>query len=146
MSNSNTSADDRTYYPGPGIVVTGLYIETSEARYRLRDLILEDPSYFYAYKAMTAALYCGVVEFLLAMVVAVVLGSAVWLCLAGAVVAIGLAGAVLIDGHRNPRRMELAAWYEGRRVLLFASNDRRRFEQVRRAVIRARESGRRPRP
>lgn len=145
-ANSDTSADGRIYYPGPGVVVTSRYIRTPEASYPVRDLIILDPCYFYAHPARAAALYCGVVEFLLAAVAAALLGSAAWLCLAGVVVGVGMAIAVLIDHHRNPRRMELAAWHAGRRVILFASTDRRRFEQVRRAVVRAREANRRPRP
>lgn len=90
--HSDTSAGGRTYYPGPGIVVTSAYIETAAARYQVRDLII-------------------------------------W-----------------IDERRNPRRMELAAWHEGRRIVLFTSTNRRVFEQVRRAVVRAVEANSLPRP
>lgn len=146
-ANSDTSAGGRIYYPGPGIVVTGVYIETWEARYRVRDLIIDDPRYFYAYPARAVAVYCGMVELLLATGVAAVYGSAeALLCVAGTVAGTGLAGAILIDDRRNPRRMELVAWHEGRRVVLFTSNDQRVFEQVRRAVVRALEADRRPRP
>ncbi|WP_250038297.1 DUF6232 family protein [Paractinoplanes maris] len=47
---------------------------------------------------------------------------------------------------RNPRRMELTAWHEGRRTILYTSHSRRVFEQVRRAVVRAVEVNRRPAP
>jgi hypothetical protein len=144
--NSDTSASGRIYYPGPGIVVTRAYIETTEGRYPIRDLIIEDPCYFYAYPARTVAIYCGAVEVLLAAVVAAVIGSAALLCLAGAVLGAGVAGAALIDNRRNPRRMELAAWHQGDRVMLFTSDNRRQFEQVRRAVVRAMEANRGPRP
>ena len=144
--NSDTTAPGRIYYPGPEIVVTSVYIETPGVRYPVRDLIVEDPCYFFAYPARAAAVYCGVVEFVLAAVVGVVLGSAAWLCVAGAVVALGVAAATLVDDRRNPRWMELTASHQGRRVVLFASADRRRFEQVRRAVVRAQEANRRPRP
>jgi hypothetical protein len=141
-ANSDTSAD-RPFYPGPGIVVRRDYIDTAEARYRLRDLVIEDPCYYYAYPARAVALYCGLVELLLAVAVAAVYGSVeALLCGAGAVAAAGLAGALWIDDRRNPRRMELFAWHRGRRFVLFASNDRRVFEQVRRAVVRAVEANR----
>lgn len=146
-ANPDTSADERTYYPGPGIVITSVHIETSVRRYRVRDLVIDDPHYFYAYPARAVALFCGVVELLLAIGVAALYGSGtVLLCAAGVVAAIGLVGALWIDDRRNPRRMELAAWYKGRRVVLFVSNDQRVFEQVRRAVVRALEANRRPRP
>jgi hypothetical protein len=146
-ANSDTSAGGRVYYPGPGIVVTSAYIETGESHYRVRDLAIEDPRYFYAYPARAMALYCGVVELLLAIGVGVFYGSArVLFCVVGLVAAIGMAAAILVDEHRNPRCMELAAWHEGRRVVLFTSNDQRVFEQVRRAIVRAAEANRRPRP
>jgi hypothetical protein len=148
-ANSHTSENGRTYYPGPGIVVTSVYIESWEARYRIRDLLIEDPRYFYAYPARAVALYCGMVELLLAAVVAGGYGSAeafLLLGAAGAVAGTGLAGAIWMDDRRNPRQMELAAWHEGRRIVLFTSHDQRVFEQVRRAVVRALEANRRPRP
>ncbi|GAA3347226.1 hypothetical protein GCM10020358_61180 [Amorphoplanes nipponensis] len=146
-ANSDTSAGGRVYYPGPGIVVTRAYIETSQARYRIGDLVIDDPSYLYAHPARAVALYCAVVELLLATGVAALYGSAgTLLCGSGAVAAAGLAGALWADDRRNPRRMELTAWYRGRRVVLFASADHRVFEQVRRAVIRAREANERPQP
>jgi hypothetical protein len=145
-ANSDTSAGGWTYYPGPDIVVTSVYIDTWAARYRIRDLNVEGPRYFYAYPARAVALYCGAIELLLAIGVAALYGSAeALLCPAGAVAAIGLAGAIWIDDRRNPRRMDLVAWHEGRRIVLFTSNDQRVFEQVRRAVIRAVETNRRPR-
>ncbi len=48
-ANSVTSAHGRIFYPGPEIVVTRNYIITGRARYRVRDLIIEDPHYFYGY-------------------------------------------------------------------------------------------------
>jgi hypothetical protein len=145
--NSDTSAGGRIwiFYPGPEIVVTSLYIETEEARYRLRDLMVQDPRYFDAHPARAVALYCGLVELLLGGAAATVFGSAETLIPAGAVAALGLTGALWIDDRRNPRRMELVAWHDGRRVVLFESTDQRVFEQVRRAVVRALEAGRGPR-
>jgi hypothetical protein len=142
-ANSDTAAPARTYYPGPGIVVTSVHIDTWETRYRVRDLIIEDPQYFYSYPARVVALYCGLVELFLAGVVAALYGSApVLLCVAGAVAAAGLVGAIWLDDRRNPRRMELTAWHEGRHIVLFTSDNRRVFEQVRRAVVRAEEANR----
>jgi hypothetical protein len=145
-ANPDTSAGGRVYYPGPDIVVVGDHIETGEARYRLRDLAIDDPSYFYLYPARIVALYCGAVELLLAFGIAALYGSApAILCLAAAIAAIGMAGAIWTDDRKNPRRMELTAWYEGRRVVLFVSHDQRVFEAVRRAVVRALEADRPPR-
>lgn len=48
-ANSEMSAGHGIcFYPGPDIIVTSVYIKTWEARYQVRDLIIEDPSYFYA--------------------------------------------------------------------------------------------------
>ena len=143
--NTDTSADGRIFYPGPGIVVTSVYIKTWEARYRVRDLSVQDPRYFYAYPARAVALYCGLVELLLGGVAAAAFGSPEMLIPAGAVAALGLTGAIWVDDRRNPRRMELIAWHDRRRVVLFTTNDKRVFEQVRRAVVRALEANRGPR-
>jgi hypothetical protein len=146
--NSDTSAGGRirVFYPGPGIVVTSLYIETGKARYRVRDLVVLKPRYIYAHTAREVALYCGLVELLLGGAAGAVLGSAATLIPAGVVAALGLTGAIWIDDLRNPRRMQLVAWHDGRRVVLFESTNERVFGQVRRAVLRALEAGRRPRP
>jgi hypothetical protein len=146
VPNADTSAVERIYFPGPGIVVGSRQIVTGEAHYRVRDLTIEDPSYFYAHPARAVALYCGAVEMFLGIGVGALYGSAALLCLAGVVSGSGLAGAIWVDDHRNPRRMELDAWYQGRHVVLFVSNDQRVFEQVRRAVVRALEANRPPRP
>jgi hypothetical protein len=146
-TNSETSATGRTYYPGPGIVVHRDYIETWQGRYRVRELTVEDPRYFYAYPARAVALYCGLLELLLAVGIAAVYGSGQAVIIgAGVIAAIGVGGAAWADDRRNPRRMVLAAWHQGRRVVLFASQDRQTFEQVRRAVVRALEANRLPRP
>lgn len=98
-AQSSTAKPGRLLFPGPGIVVTSAHIETFEGYYRIRDLIIEDPCYYYRSPA-----------------------------------------------NRRPRRMILTAWYRGRRVVLFASSNRRVFEQVRRAIVRAQEANRRPVP
>src|SRR3954468_11558002 len=93
-ANADTSAGQRIYYPGPGIVVTSHYIETAQPRYRVRDLIVENPRYFYAYPARAVALYCGAVELLLAIGLGAFYGSVALLCVAGAVTGTGLAAAI----------------------------------------------------
>ncbi|MBL7260379.1 DUF6232 family protein [Paractinoplanes lichenicola] len=145
--NSDTSETGRpVYYPGPGIVVTRTYIETEDSIYRVRDLVVEDPSYLYVHPARAVALYTGALELVLSVGVAAVSGSA-WLpCAAGVLAAMGVGGAVWIDDYRNPRNMELTALHRGRRVVLFTSDNQRVFEQVRRAVVRAVEANSRPRP
>lgn len=146
-ANLDTSAGGRVYYPGPDIVVTSVYIKTHESTYRVRDLTFENPQYFYGYPARAMALYCGMIELLLAGGAGALYGAAdALLCMAGVIAAIGLVAAIWVDDRRNPRRMELAAWHKGYRVVLFSSDNRRVFEQVRRAVIRAIEANRRPRP
>ena len=143
--NRDTSAGGRTYYPGPGIVVTSAYIENGENRYPVRELTVENVHYFYAYPARMVALYCAAVEVLLAAVVAALYGSAeMLLCAAGVVAAAGLGGAIWADDQHNPRRLMLIAWHGKRRVVLFESTDQRIFEQVRRAVVRALEANRLP--
>lgn len=49
LANSDTSVNGHIFYPGPGIVVTSRYILTGQARYRVRDLLIEDPHYFYGH-------------------------------------------------------------------------------------------------
>ncbi|WP_199510681.1 DUF6232 family protein [Nucisporomicrobium flavum] len=146
-AESVTSSNHRILYPGPDIVVTDVYIETPSARYPVRRLAILDPEQIYTHPGLIVALYCGGVELLLAFSVAVLYGSAqALLCTAGVLAGGGMAGAVLVDNRRNPRWMELTAWYEGRLVVLFASDDQRIFGQVHRAVVRAIEANRPPRP
>jgi hypothetical protein len=146
--NSDTSAGGRIwlFYPGPKIVVRSDYIETREARYPVRDLIDQRVHYFDAHIARAVALYCGLIELLLGGVASAAFGSPQMLLPTGAVAALGLTGAIWTDYRRNPRWMELIAWHEGRPVVLFATSDKRVFEQVRRAVRRAREVNQEPRP
>ena len=147
--NADTSeaGRPRVFYPGPVIVVTHTYIETEDAIYRVRDLVVEDPTYFYTHPARAVALYCGALELLLTVGVAALYGSVGWLlCAAGLLAAMGVGGAIWIDDYRNPRHMELTAEHRGRRVVLFTSDNQRVFEQVRRAVVRAVEANRPPRP
>ena len=145
--NADTSRDERIYFPGPGIVVTSAWILTREGRYRVRDLHFDNLRYVYAYPARAVALYCGLVELLLAAGFAAAYGSAeVMLCAAGVVAAVGMTGAVIVDERRNPRWMELAAWHQGRHIVLYATDDRVTFGQVRRAVVRAVEANEPPLP
>ena len=140
-ANTDTSAHGRVFYPGPRIVVGSAGIWTTKAYYPVRELLIEDPRYFYGYPAVLVALFCGSVELLLALGIAALAGPVlVPLGVAGALAAAGLAAAILFDSRRNPRRMELTAWYQGRRVVLFVSTDQRVFGQVRRAVVRAAEA------
>jgi hypothetical protein len=146
-ADPDTSAGGRVYYRGPGIVVRRGYIETVEGCYRVRDLYIEDPYYVYAYSARRAAVFGGLGELLVAAFLTRMLGwSAVWFALACLVAATGMAGATVVDGRRRPRRMGLTAWHMKRRVVLFTSTSRRTFEQVRRAVVRAKEDSSEPRP
>ncbi|MEU4690349.1 DUF6232 family protein [Actinoplanes sp. NPDC023714] len=146
-ANPDTSAGGRIYYRGPGIVVRRGYIETVEGRYRVRDLFIEDPYYDYAYPARMVAVGGGLAGLLLVAGLIRVFGwSELWFGVACLVVLVGVAAASVVDGRRPPRRMGLTAWYADRRVVLFRSTDWQTFEQVRRAVVRAKEAGREPRP
>jgi hypothetical protein len=91
------------------------------------------------------ALICAAIELALVMPLAAAYGSAAMLC-AGFITATGMAVALLVDGRRNPQWMALCARYGGQVITLFTSRNRREFEQVRRAVIRAVEVNRRPQP
>jgi len=139
--NANTEAV--VHYPGPRIVVTSRYIENSNGRYLIRDLRFIDQVLVAGHPATKVALVCGAIELGVAAPVAAALGSAIMFC-AGFVVAAGVAAAALADGRRNPRWMALRAVHRGHEITLFASRDRREFEQVRRAVIRAVEASRAP--
>ena len=71
-AESVTSSNHRILYPGPGIVVTDVFIETPLARYPVRRLTILDPRLTYTYPGVAMALYCGAVELLLAVTIAAV--------------------------------------------------------------------------
>jgi Family of unknown function (DUF6232) len=147
--NSDASAAGQhggfVYYRGPRIVVTNHYIENAHGRYPVRDLRLIERVHVLAHPARTVAMICGVIELALAAPLAAAYGSLILLC-AGFITAFGLAAAILVDGRRNPRWMALRGIHRGRAITLFGSRNRKEFEQVRRAVIRAVEANRAPRP
>ncbi|HEX9999717.1 MAG TPA: DUF6232 family protein [Actinoplanes sp.] len=143
--DSNISEAGRYFYPGPRIVVTNVYFDTPDGRFYLRDLVFIGVRCHYAYPARTMALYCAVLELLLTVPFAVRFGS-VALIGAGLLVAVGMGGAVLRDGRRNPCLMELTAVHRQTPVVLFSSADKTEFGQVRRAVNRAVEANRHHRP
>jgi hypothetical protein len=142
---SDAAPGGRIYYRGPRIVVTSNYIENAGGRHQLHDLTRIGRVSLDAHPARTVALMFGAIELVLAVPLAVAYGSAALFC-AGLVAGFGLAAALLADERRNPRWMALHAVSRGRWIVLFASRDRREFEQVRRAVIRAVEANHRPRP
>ncbi|GIG93190.1 hypothetical protein Pen02_81260 [Plantactinospora endophytica] len=72
------------------------------------------------------------------------LGGIVGATLGGAATFVAL-GAVLMH-RRRPRTYELWGMYRGQTVLLFVTADERRFGQVTRALIRAREVARLQQP
>jgi hypothetical protein len=133
------------YYRGPGIVVTSWYIENADGRFLVRDLRLIYRVHLFAHPTRIVALICGAIELALAAPLAAVYGSVILLC-AGFIAAVGVAAALLVDGRRNPRWMALGAIYDGRKITLFSSRNQQEFEQVRRAMIRAVEANRLPRP
>ena len=133
------------YYRGPRIVVTSRYIENADGRYPVRDLRLIHRELVFAHPTRTVALICAAIELALAVPLAAVYGSVILLC-AGMISAVGIAAALLVDGRHNPRWMALRAVRGERKIVLFSSRNQQEFEQVRRAVIRAVEANRAPRP
>jgi hypothetical protein len=133
------------YYNGPGIVVTSHHIDTGNARYRVRDLRSVQWEGAAGHAAHIVAILCGVVEIGLSGTVAVAYDSLPVACV-GLLTAVATAVAVTVDERRNPRWATLEALSGGRRVVLYRSRNAREFQRVRRAVIRAVEANRRPRP
>lgn len=129
------------YYREPHIVVTSQYVQNAQGRYQLSDLGVIDRVHTSAHRAKKVAVVCGAVELVFGALLGVLFGSAI-LLFAGLLSGFGLAMAALLDSRRNPRWMVLRAVYRGRRITLLISRDRREFEQVRFAVIRAAEAAR----
>jgi Zn-dependent M28 family amino/carboxypeptidase len=133
------------YYRGPGIVVTSHYIENGEGRHRIRDLRAIRRAEAAARSAHLLALALGTVEVGLSAGLAVAYGSAP-LVLVGLAAAAATAAALIIGERRGSRWATLEATSGSRRVVLYRSRSNREFQRVRRAVIRAVEANRDPRP
>jgi hypothetical protein len=147
--NSRTAAPGHSgwavYYDGPAVVVTSWYVMNTGGRYPVAHLTNIRQVHVRTHTASVAAIFTGTVEILLALPLAVAYGSLALLC-AGALAALGLVTAMVVDDRRNPRRMALCATHHGRDIELFSSRDKREFERVRRAVIRAVQLSRDPWP
>jgi Family of unknown function (DUF6232) len=147
--NSDASAAGQyagvVHYRGPRIVVTSHYIENAHGRYAVRDLRLIERVQVSAHPARTVAMISGGIELALAAPLAAAYGSAVLLGI-GFISAFGLAAAILVDGRRNPQWMALRGIHRGQAITLFSTRNTQEFEQVRRAMIRAVEANRAPRP
>ena len=127
------------YYHGPGITVTSWYVLNADGRYPAAMLAGARRVHVRTHPARTVALAAGAAELALAALVhPTALPAALLLA------ALGVTAGLVIDKRRSPRRMELWVTYRGGEVELFSSADRREFEQVRRAVIRALEVNRDP--
>jgi hypothetical protein len=98
----------------------------------------------YTRQARKMAAICGIIELALTAPLAAAYGTALLLC-AGLVIAVGLAASILAESRRNPTWMAIRATYHGRSVTIFSSTNRRVFESVRMAVVRAVEGSRDPR-
>ncbi|MEV4281071.1 DUF6232 family protein [Actinoplanes xinjiangensis] len=133
------------YYRGPGIVVTSHYIENGEGRHRIRDLRAIRRAEAAARYAHTLALVLGTVEIGLSAGLAVAYGSAL-VVVVGLVAAAATAAALVLGERRSSRWATLEATNGSRRVVLYRSRNSREFQRVRRAVIRAVEANRNPRP
>ena len=126
------------YYPGPQVVVTSRRI----GDYPVGELTKIWCEHEYAYPARVVAMICGGIELALAAPLALAFGAVLFL-VAGVIAALSVAGAILLDGRRNPRWMAIRAEHRGRVVTLFSSRHRQEFGHVKRAVIRAVEANRR---
>lgn len=133
------------YYRGPGIVVTSHYIDTGEARHRVRDLRSIQWEGARRQSAPLVAVVCGLLEVGLSVKLAVAYESLL-LVGAGLFTAVATAIALILDERRSRRWATLEAISGDRRVILHRSRNAREFQQVRRAVIRAVEANRRLRP
>ncbi|GIF38771.1 DUF6232 family protein [Actinoplanes xinjiangensis] len=133
------------YYRGPGIVVTSHYIENGEGRHRIRDLRAIRRAEAAARYAHALALVLGTVEIGLSAGLAVAYGSAL-VVVVGLVAAAATAAALVLGERRSSRWATLEATNGSRRVVLYRSRSSREFQRVRRAVIRAVEANRDPRP
>lgn len=147
--DSGTSAPGHrgwiVYYSSPAITVTSRYVQNATGRYAVAQLDGVVRTVVRAHPARAAALFAGAVELVLAVPFAIGAGSAT-MFVVGLPPAFGVAVGVLVDARRNPRWMALQAVHLGRDVQLFCSRNQREFEQVRRALIRAIEISRDPRP
>ncbi|SNY50053.1 DUF6232 family protein [Paractinoplanes atraurantiacus] len=131
------------YYPGPGIVVTSRRVDTDQGRFLVRDLTHIYREYQETHLPFKIALFCGGVEVALAVPLAAAYG-AVSLLAAGVLAAGGTGIAAAIESRSRPSWMALVAEHQGRTVTLYSTNDHQRFNQVRRAVLRAVEAGETP--
>ncbi|MFI5933125.1 DUF6232 family protein [Actinoplanes sp. NPDC051494] len=127
------------FYDGPGITVTSWYVQNSVGRYPAGMPAGARRVHVRTHPARTVALVAGAAALALAALVRpTTLPAALLLA------ALGVTAGLVIDKRRSPRRMELWVTYRGGEVELFSGADRREFEQVRRAVIRALEINRDP--
>ncbi|WP_067497547.1 DUF6232 family protein [Actinoplanes sp. TFC3] len=149
MAVSGTAAPGHSgwavFYDGPDVVVTSWYVMNPDGRYAVAHLGNVRQVHVRTYTARVAAMFTAAVELMLAAPLAIAYGS-VALLVAGALAGLGIVTAMVIDGRRNPRWMALQATYGSRDVELFSSPDKREFERVRRAVIRAVQLSRDPWP
>ncbi len=138
--NSGLAAPDHSgwvvYYEGPGVVVTNRWVQNDAGRYPVRLLQNIEEVQVRTHQALATAAVTSTVEVALAVPLAVAYHSAGVMCV-GLVAAGGMGLGVLVDGRRNPRWMALRAIYQGERVELFQSRDKKQFGHVKRAVLRA---------
>jgi hypothetical protein len=129
------------YYASSKITITSVYVETPDARYALADLEDVVREFTNSYPGGAVAVAIGTVEALLVVPLALIFRSAL-LAWVGLIAIVGAMIAVAIDAQRNPRWMEIRAFYVDRHVSLFRTRNRREFERVRWALIRALDAGR----
>lgn len=132
----------RIIYEDGDITVTSWYVETGGVRIPIADLgeVLVCLTYRYPVVKVTAVL--GLIEATIAGATAAALESG-WVIVAGLVAVGTVATGAITDSRKNPRFMTIEANRCGRPVVLFRTQDKQKFGQVRRALIRAVEENRR---
>ncbi|XVV11195.1 DUF6232 family protein [Actinoplanes sp. CA-131856] len=139
VSPASRPGPEVVYYPGPGIVVTSRRVDTDQGRFLVSDLSHICREYEETHLPFKIALFAGGVEMALAVPLAAAFG-AVSLLAAGVVAAGGAGVAAAVESRNQPTWMALVAVHRGRVVTLYSTNDHQRFDQVRRAVLRAVEA------
>jgi hypothetical protein len=126
------------YYDGRLITITSRNVVTPSGRYSTSELSDVLRVHTYEHHGRHVALIAGGIEIILSMPFALAVESLAAL-VAGLLAAVGICAGILFDSWRNPRWLELRAYYHGTEVILFRSRSLAEFERVRWALIRALE-------
>jgi hypothetical protein len=132
-------ASHRTFYRGPGVNVTDRWLTVADRRYAVAELdhprTVRQPMAGFARASSAAAVIVGAV-----VVAGAVAGEPT--LLVGAPIAVAVPVGIAVAARLRRRYFALVAEYRGETVELFGASDERRFNQICRALLRAREYGR----